>query len=140
MNEICPACMAAAKVRDTKVIVWVNCDACGLWACSSPLFNRLTETDNALEGRPKRALGKVLQRKGYGTGKHCLRVLLYDSEAPNIAPLVDVVPVHLSELRDASLLTDGRLEHRENAFRGEYNRMDTLLNPGAFADGRFSLP
>ncbi len=139
MNEICPACVAPAKVRDTKVIVWITCDRCGLWACASDLFAKLTEPAGHLPRAPKRILEGALKREGYGTGKHCMRVLLYDNYLPSIAPLADVVPVKLEELGDPKLLTDDRLPVREKAFRGEYNRTDNLLNPGAFVNNRYLL-
>ncbi len=132
--------MNAATVRDTKILVWITCESCGLWGCATELFMKISTPESQLARTRKRALQKMLNRDGYGKGKHCLRVLLYGQELPSIAPLADVVPVQLDELNEPDLLTDGRLGTREDAFRGEYNRSDFLLNPGAFVNNRYVLP
>lgn len=140
MNEICPACSTAAKVRDNKILVWITCEKCGEWLCASGLPAKIAGPTGQLARAAKRGLEGALRRDGYGVGKHCLRVLLYDADLPSIAPLVNVVPIQLGELADPALLSDGRLTTRENAFRGEYNRADMLLNPGAFVNNRYVLP
>lgn len=140
MNDTCPVCTTAARVRDTKVLVWITCEKCGQWGCATELFAQIAAPKGQLARTQVRSLQGILRRDGYGQGKHCLRVLIYDRDLPNIAPLVDVVPVQLKELADPQLLTDGRLGTRETAFRGEYNRSDFLLNPGAFVNKRYILP
>src|SRR5687767_6697061 len=110
MNEICPACRTAAIVRDTKAIVWINCETCGYWVCASTLFAKMTEPADdpalVLSKAANRNLIKLLRREGYSRGKHCMRVLLYNQDLPSIAPLADVVPVHVRELSDSQLFVD----------------------------------